>query len=103
MARRIKKKIKAIKNYDKVIKDICPKNIPSEWTFDMTSTLPKLLSAYLEKYIICAEKIVVLEDEVKQNILDLIDELKVLEDSEWCDNSEKIFAKLGKILSHLWW
>lgn len=78
MAVRVKKKKKVNKTYDDVIKDICPKNIPMEWTYDMTSTLPKLLSVYLEKYLSCAEEIVVLDEDVKNDILNLITSLEAL-------------------------
>lgn len=103
MAIGVKKKKKVNKTYDDVIKDICPKNIPMEWTYDMTSTLPRLLSAYLNKYLLDAEQWVILDDDIKDSILDLIAELDALEKDEWCENSIKIFTKLGKILPFLWW
>lgn len=103
MATRIRKKVKPEKTYDEVIKDICPKNIPSEWTYDMTSTLPKLLSAYLEKYLSCAEEIVILDEDVKNEILDLIISLEALSLDEWNNDAKEIFKKLGKILPYLWW
>lgn len=103
MARRIRKKVKTIKNYDDVIKDITSKNIPSEWTFDMTSTLPKLLSAYLEKYLLCAEEMVILDEDKKNDILNLIIKLESLSSDEWNEDSKEIFSKLGEILPYLWW
>lgn len=103
MANRIRKKVKTIKNYDDIIKDITPKNIPMEWTYDMTSTLPRFLSAYLNKYLSDAEQWVELDNDVRDMILDLITELDALENDEWCENSSKTFMKLGKILPYLWW
>lgn len=103
MANRIKKKVEKLKTYDEVIKDICPKNIPMEWTYDMTSTLPRFLSAYLNKYLSDAEQWVELDNDVRDMILDLITELDALANDEWCENSSEIFMKLGKVLPYLWW
>lgn len=101
--RRVVKYKKPKKTYDEVIKDITPNNIPREWTYDMTSTLPKVIGVYLEKYIIEAEQMVELSDEYRDEILDLIISFKNLEEDEWHDKSEEVFARLGKILPVLWW
>lgn len=101
--RRIRVEKKPSKSYDEVIKDIKPNNIPREWTYDMTSTLPKVIGVYLEKYLIEAEQMIELSDEYRDEILDLIISFKNLEEDEWHDKSEEIFARLGKILPMLWW
>lgn len=69
----------------------------------MTSTLPKVVRVYLEKYLIEAEQMVELSSEYRDEILDLIIAFKNLEEDEWHDKSEEIFARLGKILPTLWW
>lgn len=98
---RIGKKPK--KTYDEVIKDINKDNIPREWTYDLTSTLPKVIVACLYKYLEEADKMVVLEPHTTDEILDIINVLEAYGEDEANIDIEEVFKRIGSILPNLWW
>lgn len=103
MVKRIRIKKIPTKSYDDIIKDINKNNIPREWTYDLTSTLPKVIIACLYKYLEEADKMVILEPTTIDEILDIINELEVYGVDEDNIKIEETFKRVGEILPRLWW
>lgn len=101
--------------YDNIINSITKDNIPKAWTYDMTSTLPILLIAYLEKWLEEAERMIVIEDKYRQKINNIINNLKEYLEMDSSESTsmeeynkskeliEETLKELGSILTYLWW
>lgn len=101
--RRVNRKPPVYNDYDEVINSVNSGNVSSMLTFDLVTTMPRVIRVLLEAYIRDSSSQVEDDDLLIFEICGIIQELKNLEDEEIPVNRECLFVRLAQVLPRLWY